>query len=185
MSDAEYSSLSDHAFRVLGEYERQSLIHSPGRPEQVQVQSAFSGIVFRLRDALLASPIPAILEILEPMDLTRVPGSRQWLLGIANVRGNLVPIIDFGMFLDGRPSEITRFTRILIISQQGGNVGLLVDEVQGQRHFSEDERSSGDHFAEHPAARYIGQNFSRGEEAWGVFDIDKLTAEAAFQQAAV
>src|SRR3546814_13522022 len=65
---------------------------------------------------------------------------RSWLLGVANVRGNLVPVVDIGRFLFGERTQHSDRSRLLVVRQGGGSVALLVDEVLGQRTVDAEQR---------------------------------------------
>lgn len=52
----------------------------------------------------MIAPLEEVKEILNyPDGVTRVPGTQAWLLGMANIRGNLLPLIDLQQFLGGVP----------------------------------------------------------------------------------
>ena len=160
-------------FEVLAEYERRSLAHAAGVPEQIEALGLWRGIGFRIDDRYFVSSIAEVNEILTMPAVTVVPGARSWLLGIANVRGNLVPAIDLRDFTGGGRSPTGDTTRLLLIRQHGGSAGLLVDEVLGQRSFSEQQLST-----------TIGESIQLGDVLWGLFSMAALTRSAEFQQAA-
>jgi twitching motility protein PilI len=116
--------------------------------------------------------------------VTLVPGAKSWLLGVANVRGNLVPVVDLRDFVGGGRSRTTETTRVLIVRQHGGSVGLLVDEVQGQRSFSEEQLTAAVGEADERYNSYVGENVQLGEVQWGLFSMAALVRSAHFQQAA-
>ena len=87
---ADESDTVNLPFETLRDYEKRSLVHAVGLPEQASSHWAWSGIAFRLADASLVSEIGDIVEILTYPDVTAIPGSKFWVMGIANVRGNLV-----------------------------------------------------------------------------------------------
>ena len=72
---------------------------------------------------------------------TRVPGAKSWIKGLANVRGQLLPIIDLRHFLGSGITPITRNTRVLVVNHREIPAGLVVDEVLGFRRFAEGEFS--------------------------------------------
>ena len=95
------------AFQTLRDFEQRSLVHAVGLPEQNLGAGAWSGIAFRLADANLVSEIR---DIGRDSDLIRNslqhPRLRKsWVLGMANIRGNLVPIIDLRGYLSGEKSH--------------------------------------------------------------------------------
>lgn len=171
-------------YEVLADYERRSLMHSATRPEQEQAQGSWTGIAFRLMDADLVSGIDDVKEVLTLPDVTVVPGSVDWVLGIANVRGNLVPIIDLRCFLTTEMTSISDGSRVLVVPQESGNVGVLVDEVLGQRHFMTEDANDRRPIEGHELSVYAGNCFSRGGVDWTEFEVSKLVTDPKFHQAA-
>lgn len=171
-------------FEALAEYERRSLAHAAGAPEQAEAPGLWRGIGFRVGQRYLASTIGEVNEILTLPPIAIVPGTRSWLLGVANVRGSLVPVIDLKDFVEGTPTQLTENSRVLIVRQQAGRVGLLVDEVLGQRSFADELREQA--VAEDDARyeRYVRERVPLGEVLWGMFSMAALVRAPEFQQAA-
>lgn len=178
----ELASLSP--FEVLAVYEQRSLSHAAGAPEQIDAPGLWRGIGFRLGTRHFVSSIAEVNEILTLPPLTLVPGARGWLLGIANVRGNLVPVVDLNEFIVGARSVVGETTRVLVVRQPGGNVGLLVDEVLGQRSFSSEQIDAAVGEEDPRHARFVGENVQLGEILWGLFSMAELVRATEFQQAA-
>lgn len=124
-------------FEALADYESRSLAHVAGVPEQIEAAGMWRGIAFRLGTRMMVSSITEVNEILSLPQLTSVPGTRPWLLGVANVRGNLVPVIDLRAYIEGEKTGHNDRSRVLLIKQPGGSVGVLVDEILGQRAFND------------------------------------------------
>jgi twitching motility protein PilI len=171
-------------FEALAEYEQRSLAHVAGAPEQIDAPGLWRGIGFRIGERHFVSSIAEVNEILTLPALTPVPGAKSWLLGIANVRGNLVPVIDLRDFIGGGRSPSADSTRVLIVRQHGGSVGLLVDEVLGQRSFSEEQLAAAVGEADEQYGRFVGENVQLGDVLWGLFSMAALARSAQFQQAA-
>ena len=178
------TEMANEAFAVLKDYERRSLVHAVGLPEQANAHWAWSGIAFRLAEANLVCEISDIVEILTFPDIAPVPGSKFWVMGISNVRGTLVPVVDLKGYLSGERSTVNKYSRVLVAPVAGGLVGLLIDEVAGQRHFLDEEESEDDHYAEHMTAPFIQHEFLKGEEYWGAFSFHTLVNHPDFLQAA-
>ena len=177
---------ADHSvatpFEVLADYERRSLAHVAGLPEQIEAPGLWRGIGFRVGVRYFVSVIAEVNEILTPPLLTQVPGTRRWLLGVANVRGNLVPIIDLRDFVEGERSVLTESSRVLVVRQHAGSVGLLIDEVLGQRSFTEEQRNEAVGEADERYQRFVGENLQLGDVLWGLFSMAALVRAAEFQQ---
>jgi twitching motility protein PilI len=171
-------------FEALADYERRSLAHAAGVPEQIEAPGLWRGIGFRIGARYLVSGIGEVNEILTYPALTLVPGTRPWLLGVANVRGNLVPLIDLKHYLEGERSTLTDSSRVLLVRQAGGSVGLLVDEVLGQRNFSEEQRSQAIGEEDDRYDRYVSEKYPLGDMLWGLFSMAALVRTPEFAQAA-
>ena len=79
-----------------------------------------------------------ISEVLSPPSLTKVPLTKSWYCGVANVRGNLYSIVDLGSFNGGAAIPLEGQSRVLLIGQKFAfNAGLLVTRVLGLRNASE------------------------------------------------
>lgn len=147
-----------------------------GRPD------AWTGLAFRLRDRWLLAPGDDIREVIGRPRLTRVPGARSWLLGVANVRGSLLPVTDLGALLDCGPAVDGREQRVLVLQQDGLPAGFLVDEVIGYRRFApEDQRPS---IAAPPAFQpwWLGA-FQRDGRDWLALSLKKLARSDRFVRA--
>lgn len=171
-------------FELLAEYERRSLAHVAGMPEQIEAPGLWRGIGFRVGMWYFVSSIAEVNEILTMPTLAPVPGTRGWLLGVANVRGNLVPVADLRQFLTGERGHVSDQSRVLLVRQHGGGVGLLVDEVLGQRNLTEEQRVGAAAEEDERLVRFVAENVMLGETRWGMFSMTNLVRAPDFQQAA-
>jgi twitching motility protein PilI len=171
-------------FEVLADYERRSLAHQPGTPEQIDAPGLWRGVCFRLGDRRLASSFGEVVEIITVPATTTIPGGLPWLLGIANVRGNLLPVVDLKQFLEGQRTVLHENQRALVVKQAGGNVAVLVDELLGQRHFVDSQKHEIGNLAEGRYADFISQAYRFGDITFGVFSMAQLTRTSEFRQAA-
>jgi twitching motility protein PilI len=171
------------AFDILLEYERLSLEHSAGVAESVEAPGLWRGIGFRIGTIRFIGGIGDVNEILFMPTLAPVPGTKSWLLGVANVRGNLVPVVDLRGFLEGERTPIGDRSRVLVARQAGGSVGLLVDEVLGQRNLT-DENQAIEYEAEDPRYEpFIAAHYELDGAVWSVFNLAGLVRTAEFLQA--
>lgn len=178
------TSLLLSPFDVLVDYERRSLAHVAGMPEQIEAPGLWRGIGFRVGARYLVSSIAEVNEILTFPALTIVPGTRPWLLGVANIRGNLVPVIDLKGFVEGDSTAVVDSCRVLLVRQHGGSVGLLVDEVLGQRNFSEEQRTEALVEEDARYGRYVQERYQLGGVLWGMFSMVTLVRMPEFLKAA-
>ena len=174
------------AYALLADYERRSLAHDPGVPEQIEAPGLWRAIGFRVGDHHFVSGIDEISEILmSPPPVTSIPSTRSWLLGVANVRGNLIALVDLKQFLFEQRTHVTGRARVLVVKQGGGNVGLLVDELIGQRNLTDADRAGAEGEADPGLARFVTENVTMGAVRLGRFSMVELTHAAEFQHAAL
>lgn len=84
---------------------------------------------FCLGDALYGIDTMKVQEVVRVGDITRVHHAKDYILGIINLRGKIVTIIDLNTKLGMEAAAITPESRILIVGWEGEFVGLLVDRV--------------------------------------------------------
>lgn len=84
-------------------------------------------------------------EIVPVGSISPVPLTQDWFLGLTNVRGNLVSVIDFARFQGHRPTALDKDCRIVVFgSNLSFNSSLLVSRVMGLRNVAEMELQQGD-----------------------------------------
>jgi twitching motility protein PilI len=167
--------------------ELEELCHSSavGMERQVETTIEWSGIAYRLGKNLLVSRLGEVVEILEFPELSTIPLTQPWVRGIANVRGNLLPVIDLNGYLHGRVTDVTSRTRVLVIDYEGLYSGLVVDEVLGLKHFADDEYCEEDAGSDAYLQPYIQNGYRRGDQIWAIFSLFKLAEAPKFLQTAV
>lgn len=119
-----------------------------------------------------------------PELITRVPRVQPWMLGVANVRGNLLPIMDLQLFLCGTPQGMTGHTRVLVVERENMAVGLQVPAVYGLRHLPRDEPAASVEMDGIMAELAAGGHELEGE-VWPVFDIEALVRNPRFRVASL
>ena len=176
-------------FDILADYEQRSLVHVVGLPEQLDAPGLWRGVGFRIGSRRLASGFDEVREILPLPPVTPVPGAQPWMLGVANVRGSLLPIVDLKQFLEGERTVLHESQRSLLVRQTGGDVAVLIDELFGQRSFNEEQLLPEDdtvagQLVEGRYAHFVDRSYRLDHHAWGVFSLDRLARTPEFRQAA-
>ena len=115
-----------------------------------------------------------------PAPVTRVPGARSWILGLANARGQLLPVIDLKQYFGSGELVHGRNTRVIVVNHREIPAGLLVDEVLGFRRFAEREFSPEAPPTIIRCEHYLAGSFRRGSEAWPVLSLRTLVESPAF-----
>lgn len=174
------------AFETLAEYERRSLAHVAGLPEQLQAAGLWRGIGFRIGQRRLVSNYESVAEILTVPQITPVPGAHNWMLGVANVRSNLLPVVDLKQFLEGARSVLHEgHQKVMVLRQPGGDVAVTIDELYGQRSFLDEQQVEPEGLADGRYAGFIDRAYRVADDVWGVFSLDRLVRTPEFRHAAI
>ncbi len=172
------------ALGLLHQMQTASRRSAPGLPEQVQAAPQWTGLGFRLGDLQYVTPLSHVSEVLPLPAITPVPGTRRWVKGIANVRGNLYTIIDLPEFFGKEPVQFSEAARMLIMNIPELHAALVVNQVMGLRHFDKDkERQDISGFSD-PSLAHARGAFLQDNVLWGVFDMHSLAESMEFKHVA-
>ena len=170
---------------LLGDIEQRSLASARSLSNIEAPQQLWQGLLFTLAGVKLVCAMSQVVEVLPAPDaVTRVPGAADWVVGLANVRGTLLPIIDLQSFLGQRPVVRSKATRVLVLRQRQLTTGLLVPGVHGMRQFELGQRIASPP-VEAAIGEYVYEAFQAGSETWPVFNMSALAADPRFRTAAV
>lgn len=95
-----------------------------GKPE-----GRFKFVSFLLNGEWYGEDIRYIQEVNKLLEITEIPGLPEYILGVINLRGKIIPIMDMRRRLGMPPAEIGEKSRVLVASYGDSMVGLLVDSV--------------------------------------------------------
>ena len=152
--------------------------------QQDSRQGGWTAIDFKLAHLNYLIPLTETREIFPvPQQITAVPRSKSWVYGIANLRGELLPIFDLKCFLLGQTSKINKRSRVLVINHPDVYSGLLVDEVFGLKHFQSPPQQITQQ-KDSAIAAYLNGNISQKDVNWDVFSFQKLASDQRFLNAA-
>ncbi len=178
-------SLRDRPFELLAELERRGRAVSAQVNQEGTTGREWVGVALRMAGDLYLVAREETREVLGlPPALTRVPGAKPWIKGLANVRGQLLPVIDLRQFLGSGSTPVTRNTRVVVVNHREIPAGLVVDEVLGFRRFAEGEFSGDAPPTVARCERYLAGAFRRGNEQWPVLSLRSVLESSAFSEAA-
>ena len=86
-------------------------------------------IIFKLGREEYGMDILRVQEIKRMMGITRVPSTPQFIRGVINLRGSVLPVIDLRTRLGLAENDLTEAARIIVVLVNDGIVGFIVDEV--------------------------------------------------------
>jgi twitching motility protein PilI len=183
--DLSLRSLRDRPFELLKEIEKRSRAGAAANVPEPAVGREWVGVAFRMGGETFLAAREETREVLGfPAVVTRIPGAKSWVRGLANVRGQLLPMLDLRQFLGSGATASGRNTRVVVVNHREIPAGLMVDEVLGFRRFAEAEFN-----AEAPPTvirceTYLAGAFRRGGEVWPVLSLKSLVESQSFLQAA-
>ena len=106
------------------------------------------------------------------------------MLGIANLRGHLLPLVDLKLLLGSGRTALRRTTRVISVNHREIPAGLVVDEVQGFRRFRDNEFTDKTSEPAVRCERYLAGGYQRGDDTWPVFNLFDFVESNLFLQAA-
>jgi twitching motility protein PilI len=183
--DNSLRSLRDRPFELLKELEKRSRAVTPGSVSGAEAAKEWVGVAFRMGGETFLVAREETREVLGyPAAVTRIPGAKTWVKGLANVRGQLLPLLDLRQFLGSGATASGRNTRIIVVNHRDVPAGLMVDEVLGFRRFAESDFNPDPPPTVIRCDAYLAGAFRRGGEVWPVLSLKSLVESQSFLQAA-
>lgn len=153
-------------------------------PAQLDITPTRTVVCFRILGAGVAVLLEEMNELLEVPHCTRLPRVKPWVKGVANVRGQLTPIVDFAGFLGGRLTSAPKRQRVILVEREEISAGLIVDEVVGMKHFRVDSYSEEREGILPPMSPFVPGTFQAEGETWALFRPDALFSNSDFLEVA-
>lgn len=118
--------------------------------------------------------IMKVQEIIRFTQLTRVPHSSEFVEGVLNLRGRVIPVVDLRKRFNLEPSEHSRTTRIVVVEVSGRIVGMIVDGVSEVLHIDESEIEPTPPLCSTVNSEFIRGMGKVGERLMILLDIDRI-----------
>ncbi|PIE77279.1 MAG: hypothetical protein CSA13_00140 [Clostridiales bacterium] len=96
-------------------------------------------VVFNLADEKYGIDICGLSSIERNLNITRVPSLPSYVLGVFNLRGEIVPVVDLRQLFGVKLSDLSKDSRILVVKKEKLKLGLLVDYARDTGRFAEAE----------------------------------------------
>jgi len=84
-------------------------------------------VVFKVADEEFGVDINDVREIIKMGDVTKIPNTPDYILGVINLRGRIIVVIDFAKKMSLKSKERDKNTRVIIIDVEGNTIGMIVD----------------------------------------------------------
>jgi purine-binding chemotaxis protein CheW len=139
-------------------------------------------VTFRLANEIYGINVMQVQEVLRFTDIAPVPGAPPYVLGIINLRGNVVTVIDTCQRFGLSPIEITDNTRIVIIESNQQVIGILVDAVAEVVYLKRSEIETTPNVGNDESAKFIQGVTHREGELLILVDLNKLLGEEEWDE---
>ncbi len=142
------------------------------------VKSNAQYLTFKLGDELFAIDVVQVREVLDVTTITKVPRSADFMRGVINVRGNVVPVADLRMKFGMDPTETTVNTRIvvmeIVIAGDTIVLGALADSVHDVMDMLRDQIEPAPTIGAKWDTRFIKGIGKHGDQFIIILDVDKV-----------
>jgi purine-binding chemotaxis protein CheW len=139
-------------------------------------------VTFLLAGETYGVNVMQVQEVLRYTEIAPVPGAPDYVLGIINLRGNVVTVIDtrnrFGLV----SGELTDNTRIVIIEAEGHVIGILVDSVAEVVYLRQSEIETAPNVGNDESAKFIQGVCHKNNELLILIELDKLLSDTEWAE---
>ena len=145
--------------------------------EEKTSEEVFQWVTFKLENEVYGVNVMQVQEVLRYTERAPVPGAPDYVLGIINLRGNVVTVIDTRLKFGLMPAEVTDSSRIIIIEAEKQVVGILVDSVAEVVYLKASEIDPAPSVGTEESARFIQGVSNRKEDLLILVDLNKLLSD--------
>ncbi len=96
-------------------------------------------ITFYLNDELIGVNIKDVIKITKDMDITPVPKTKDYILGVMNLRGNIIPVVSLKKKFNLKGKDNLEHPMIVVVETDLGHIGITVDRVEGAININPEE----------------------------------------------
>lgn len=131
-------------------------------------------VTFMLGNEKYGVSVMKVQEVLRFTEIAPVPGAPSYVLGIINLRGNVVTVVDTRQRFGLMPKETDESSRIVIIDVQGQVIGMLVDSVAEVVDLKESDIESAPDVGNEDSSKFILGITNFNQELLILIDLDKM-----------
>ncbi|OPX56790.1 purine-binding chemotaxis protein CheW [Oceanospirillum multiglobuliferum] len=134
-------------------------------------------VTFRLVDETYGINVMQVQEVLRYSEIAPVPGAPSYVLGIINLRGNVVTVIDTRQRFGLMNAETTDSTRIVIIEVEKQVVGILVDSVSEVVYLRQSEIETTPNVGNEESAKFIQGVCNKNDQLLILVELNKMMSD--------
>lgn len=152
--------------------ERRSSSNKKGENDEV-----LQWVTFKLESEVYGINVMQVQEVLRYSEIAPVPGAPDYVLGIINLRGNVVTVIDTRSRFGLESCEVTDNTRVVVIESEKQVIGILVDSVAEVVYLKASEIDDAPNVGNEETTQFIQGVSNRDGELLILVDLDKLLSD--------
>lgn len=152
-------------------------VSSAARVQSTRDDPVLQWVTFKLGNETYGINVMQVQEVLRYTEIAPVPGAPSYVLGIINLRGNVVTVIDTRMRFGLPPADISEQTRIVIIEADQQVIGILVDSVAEVVYLHQSEIETAPNVGNEESAKFIQGVCNRDNELLILVDLNKMLSD--------
>jgi twitching motility protein PilI len=169
-------------FEVLYQLAQRSQLTDVELPARENTRTHWNGLGFSLLSQTFVVSMREVGELLRVPHTTNIPGVKHFVVGVANVRGRLLIVIDLAAFF-GAPSRYARTQRrILAVEDEDQYFGFMVDESLGMQHFPSEAFSETVTGVDPRFTPFLNGCYSVSGVEWPVISLSRLAQHPALEK---
>ena len=141
-------------------------------------------VTLQLEEETYGINVMQVREVLRYTEIAPVPGAPDYVLGIINLRGNVVTVIDTRSRFGLMEGEITDNTRIIVIESEHQVIGILVDSVAEVVYLRSSEIDTTPSVGTDESAKFIQGVSNRDGKLLILVDLNKLLTDEEWDEMA-
>ncbi|MDR9750639.1 chemotaxis protein CheW [Pseudomonas sp. SZMC_28357] len=139
-------------------------------------------VTFKLDNETYGINVMRVQEVLRYTEIAPVPGAPSYVLGIINLRGNVVTVIDTRQRFGLGTVEVSDNTRIVIIEADKQVVGIMVDSVAEVVYLRQSEIETAPNVGNEESAKFIQGVCNKNNELLILVELDKMMSEEEWSE---
>lgn len=155
-----------------------------GQHGQAQNDKVLQYVTFRLDEETYGIDVMQIQEVLRFTEIAQVPGAPDYVLGIINLRGNVVTVIDTRRRFGLADADITDASRIVVMESDSQVMGILVDSVAEVVYLKASEIETAPNVGNEESAKFIQGVCNKNGELIILVEFDKMLSDHEWAEVA-
>jgi twitching motility protein PilI len=172
-------------FEILSSLADKARLSAIDLPSAQATQTLWTGLGFNLLGQRFVTSMKETCELMRVPPATRVPGVKRFVIGVGNVRGRLMFVVDLALFF-GQPSTLARAQRrVLAIENEEHLLGFIIDDSLGMQHFPSDAYSDDTGDVPEMFEKFVQGSYGVAGVHWPVMSLAALSDDPRLRNLAV